>query len=392
VPARVDHDLRRLASELACAFAERRGLPELIAFVVATFREFLKAEGVAVVLLDRENDELYFPFSAEENPQVAEHLSRIRFPANRGIAGKVLRTGQSLRIDDVSADPWFFGGVDQQTQRTTRSLVCAPLLSAHGAIGVIEAVNPRGGGRFTDDDLVLLDGVATTIAGAIENARYQGAPPASQPRAPQHDGEVGHERPAVRDYVFAREGEYWTITYEGRTARLRHTKGLAYIAHLLRHPGQELHAIDLINIVAGGAVEARRGQPEAGSRRRDLGDAGEMLDREAKAAYKHRLAELQEELREAEEFNDPGRMEKVQHEIESLAQELSRAVGLGGRARRAGAHAERARVSVTRAIASALEKIGEHNARLGRHLGATIKTGVFCSYVPDPRAPLAWVV
>src|SRR5262245_4574200 len=116
-PEPVHRDLRSLASELAHAFADRRNLPELIDFIVATFRELLKAEGVAILLLDRENDELYFPFSAEKNPQVAERLSRVRFPASRGIAGKVLRTGRSLRIDDTLADPWFFAGVDQETQR-----------------------------------------------------------------------------------------------------------------------------------------------------------------------------------------------------------------------------------------------------------------------------------
>jgi hypothetical protein len=65
-------------------------------------------------------------------------------------------------------------------------------------------------------------------------------------------------------------------------------------------------------------------------------------------------------------------------------------VGLGGRDRRAASSAERARVNVTRAIRAALGRIAEHSPALGRHLEATVRTGTFCSYVPDPRLPLTW--
>src|SRR6266851_4584131 len=44
---------------------------------------------------------------------------------------------------------------------------------------------------------------------------------------------------------FYQEGEYWVITFRGKMARLKDVKGFQYIAHLLRHPGVELPAIDL---------------------------------------------------------------------------------------------------------------------------------------------------
>ncbi len=49
--------------------------------------------------------------------------------------------------------------------------------------------------------------------------------------------------------VFAREGEYWTVVFDGRVSRLRDAKGLHYLDHLLRHPGQELHALALVAAV-----------------------------------------------------------------------------------------------------------------------------------------------
>src|SRR6266542_388065 len=121
-----------------------------------------------------------------------------------------------------------------------------------------------------------------------------------------------------------------------------------------------------------------------------LGDAGEMLDATAKAAYKARLDELQTELDEADSFNDPVRVANTRQEMDFLVGELARAVGLGGRDRRAASHAERARLNATRAIRAAMANVARANPTLGRHLSATIRTGRYCSYTPDPRAPIDW--
>jgi tetratricopeptide (TPR) repeat protein len=173
--------------------------------------------------------------------------------------------------------------------------------------------------------------------------------------------------------LFRREGEYWTVAYGGRVLRLRDNKGLQQIAQLLREPGREFHALDLLSAAAV-----------------DEGAAPEALDREARAAYARRLADLREDLEEAERFGDPARASRAREEIEALTRELSRAVGLGGRDRRTGTAAERARVNVARTIHLALERIAEEHPALGRLLARTIKTGVFCSYLPDPERPIEW--
>jgi hypothetical protein len=121
-----------------------------------------------------------------------------------------------------------------------------------------------------------------------------------------------------------------------------------------------------------------------------MGDAGELLDAEARTAYKARLDELQEEIDEAEDFNDSERAERAREEREFLIRELARAVGLGGRDRKAASHAERARLNATRAIRSAMGSIAKAHPALGEHLAATIRTGRYCSYTPDPRSPVSW--
>lgn len=120
------------------------------------------------------------------------------------------------------------------------------------------------------------------------------------------------------------------------------------------------------------------------------GETGATLDPQAKRAYRGRLEELQEELQEAEGWGDAERVARARGEMEFLARELAGAIGLGGRDRGAPSDAERARVNVTKAIKAALARIGEHSPELGHHLVSTIRTGTFCSYVPDPRVPAAW--
>jgi hypothetical protein len=197
--------------------------------------------------------------------------------------------------------------------------------------------------------------------------------------------------PVARN-VFRREGEYWTVAYEGAVVRLKDSKGLRHLARLLAQPAREFHVTDLEAAGSGGASPGRgeRAHNRELELRPDLGDAGELLDATAKAAYKARVEELRAELEEAEGFNDPVRAARARQELDFLAGELARAVGLGGRDRRAASHAERARLNVTRAIRAAMANLSRANPSLGRHLAVTIRTGRYCSYTPDPRAPLTW--
>jgi len=202
--------------------------------------------------------------------------------------------------------------------------------------------------------------------------------------------------------IFRKEGEFWTIGYARKSFRLKDTKGLGYLAHLLRHPASEFHVLDLVNgtAVQRGDDEVNqsvRGLPagnddldKAGIHVGSLGDAGEMLDDQAKVAYRHRLTELREELEEAKEVGNVERAEQAEQEIDALTREISRAVGLGGRDRRAASAAERARQSIAKTIKSVVERIAQSDPALGDLMSRSIKTGYFCSYQPDPASPLAW--
>jgi hypothetical protein len=181
--------------------------------------------------------------------------------------------------------------------------------------------------------------------------------------------------------VLRRDGDVWQVGLGGEVFRMKDAKGVHLLATLLRHPGQEIHVLDLAAGAAG--ATAAGGVP-------DRGDAGPLLDAAARAAYKQRLEDLRDELEEAERFNDPVRAERARSEIDFLADELARGVGLGGRERRAASAAERARVNATRTIGGVLKKIASLSPRLGEHLRATVRTGYLCVYAPDPTSPIRW--
>jgi hypothetical protein len=115
-----------------------------------------------------------------------------------------------------------------------------------------------------------------------------------------------------------------------------------------------------------------------------------ILDAQAKAEYKHRLAELREELKDAERFNDDDRTGRIQQERDAIAGQLAAAVGLGGKDRKTRSQAERARTAVTKRIRGSMKRIGKAAPSLGRHLVASIKTGYFCCYNPDRGCFVRW--
>jgi predicted ATPase len=228
-----------------------------------------------------------------------------------------------------------------------------------------------------------VEGLALTIDEALGQAlRHTGTVPIRRRRV---DGSVVETAiPADEDARFEREGEYWAITYAKQVTRLRDSKGLRVLAHLLADPGRPHAALDLERLGAPGGDQTARAIAS--------GDAGELLDPEARRAYRARVAELREAIETAEAWGTADEVGLLREELDFITHELSRALGLGGRSRHAGSIAERARLNVVRAVRSAMRRIAATDADLGAHLEATIRTGTVCAYTPDPRVDIAWRV
>ena len=184
---------------------------------------------------------------------------------------------------------------------------------------------------FFSDTRPLLHAIAGFLGDPIE-----------EPERLPHSFPKLQSGPEASGGVFRREGEFWTIACWGEVFRLRHVRGLAYIVYLLGHPGEEIHVLSLASKNGGKQDEAdESAEPDIEEQavQSDLtvgrmGDAGEMLDAQAKADYKRRIVELRERLDEARELNQLELVDQLEDEIESVGRELSRAVGAavtGGR-------------------------------------------------------------
>jgi hypothetical protein len=185
-----------------------------------------------------------------------------------------------------------------------------------------------------------------------------------------------------------------TIEFGGAAVAMRDLLGFRYIARLLADPGREFHVLDLI-AVERGSLPTGRSTARAGDTSNVTSTVASeiglpVIDEQARDAYRRRLAEVDDDIEEAERMNDLGRIELAQRDREYLIAELSRAVGLGFRPRIAGGSAERARTSVARSLRYALERLSEHHPVLGTHLGQAVHTGTYCVYTADPTAPLGW--
>ena len=302
-------------------------------------------------------------------------LIAARFESKALVASAALARGRVRLADGDSA------GAEQSLGEAVRlwNEVGAPYEAALARMALAEAHHASG----SEHRAVLERQAARTILDGIE-----AAPSAAPPAPVEHLDAVG-EQPVGSFNVFRREGDYWTVTFEEHTIRVRDLKGMRYLARLFADPGREFHALDLVAAENGNGGQADRSHP-ASLPRSAFGDAGEMLDTRAKDAYRRRLAEIDDDIEQATTAGDGERAAQADAERDFLVQELAGAFGLGGRDRRAASASERARAGVTRAVRQAITRIADHHGDLGEHLDRAIRTGTYCAYLPDPRAPAGW--
>lgn len=156
-------------SRIALGLHRFRDLDAVLEFVTGEVRELLGVEGASVILLDDARQEFYFRRSAFDDTETGRRMSEVRFPADKGVAGEVLRTGRPMIVNDTSTSPFFYATVDEKAAYRTRCMLDVPVRTPERLIGVLCAVN-RKAGPFGDDDAELLAAVAGLVALPIENA------------------------------------------------------------------------------------------------------------------------------------------------------------------------------------------------------------------------------
>jgi len=203
---------------------------------------------------------------------------------------------------------------------------------------------------------------------------------AAAPAATVGNQEPGPGGPASRadaGPTFRRTGDVWELSFAGTTVHVPDAKGIRDIHALLGRPGMGVRAVDLLDPEAGAAGRAAR----------SLG-SDEVLDERAKAAYRTRLTQLDEDIDAALARGADGRAAELDQERAALIDELRRAAGLGGRSRRLGDDAERARKAVRERIRDTIRRLDAVHPALAAHLREAIRTGATCSY--EPADSVTW--
>ncbi len=144
------------------------GLADVIRKCTEWAAQVMQAEGASVIMYNTDRHEMEFRTAV--GPQ-ADQLKGVKFDADLGIAGQVLKTGRAMRVDDVRKNRHFFSGIDNKTHQTTRSLMAAPLIDKDQVLGVLEVLNPKSHENFNNRDLELLKVFANLVAIAAANAK-----------------------------------------------------------------------------------------------------------------------------------------------------------------------------------------------------------------------------
>ena len=231
---------------------------------------------------------------------------------------------------------------------------------------------------------------AADLRSLLEEPAGSGTPEVDDPAGGgAHPPDATLHRPPAE---FSLSGDMRTASFDGRTSTLGDLKGFRYLERLLAEPGREFHVLDLVAVEAGTLGTRPRPRPDLDTETTLGGGGLPVIDEQARATYRRRLQEVDEDIEDATRCNDPERAELARRDRDYLIAELRRAVGLGGRHRSVGSDAERARTSVARSVRYALGRLADHHPAAAAQLTQGISTGVYCSYTPDPLGRTHWRV
>ena len=151
--------------EISIRLSSEKNLDSLLKMIIEYAIEFMKCERATVFLLDEFRGELFSKVG------VGIDSKEIRFPLDVGIAGYVIKTGESLISNSPYEHPLFNRDIDSQTGFFTRNILTVPMRNVEDKIiGVFQLLN-KISDSFNQNDEFYAKAFASISAVAIENAR-----------------------------------------------------------------------------------------------------------------------------------------------------------------------------------------------------------------------------
>ncbi|HVM72422.1 MAG TPA: ATP-binding protein [Anaerolineales bacterium] len=159
--------LERL-NEISRNISASQELEPFLNSLVAAASELTGCETASILELEQDGGQLQFlalPWFHQDL------LKPVKVPVQTSVAGWVVKHGSPAVIPDVNAEPLHFKGADQAANFVTRSLMAVPIIFHGEHLGVLEVVNKAGEAHYTEEDLTILETLASQAAIAIQNAR-----------------------------------------------------------------------------------------------------------------------------------------------------------------------------------------------------------------------------
>ncbi len=160
---------QKLLAQISNHLHQTLKLDELIPRIFAEVNKAIQAEAQSIWLVDEKEGTVKCRFATGPSAGRVQGLS---VPLNApSVVGASVLKQESIIIQDARNDPRHAVSVDETTGFVTRSLMTVPMVLEDKSIGAIQAVNKRGGLRFTADDLELFRSIADSAALAVSNAQ-----------------------------------------------------------------------------------------------------------------------------------------------------------------------------------------------------------------------------
>lgn len=160
-------ELKKLYASIGKLITSSLELDGIIAGIMEEVALFFNPENWSLLRFDHTSKYLYFLYARGIN---IDRVKYVRIKPGEGIAGTVALTAESIFVPDTAKDERFSSKIDEITGFKTNSIIAVPLIFRGTVYGVIELINRKEGGYFTEDEHLLLNTIADFAAIALANS------------------------------------------------------------------------------------------------------------------------------------------------------------------------------------------------------------------------------
>ena len=163
---------KSMHSDIGIELAKAKSIKEVLDIVMYQVGRIFQPLHWSILLKDPKTGDMVFSVVVGTNKK---KLEGVKLPKGEGVAGHIMKTGESLIIEDVAKDKRFSIRVDKYSGFKTKSIIGTPLKTDEKIFGVIELINRISDDNFTSQDLKILSSIAEYAAIAIERSYYNQA-------------------------------------------------------------------------------------------------------------------------------------------------------------------------------------------------------------------------